>query len=86
VVALSKSDLVDGELRDLALADVAETLQGTFLEGARSCRCRPRAARPDALKSAIAAALREVPGKVRKGWCACRSIAVFSIEGLRPPL
>src|SRR3954447_14351387 len=38
VVALSKSDLVAGEdsreLRELAIADVAETLQGTFLEGA----------------------------------------------------
>src|SRR5213083_1479539 len=29
VVALSKSDLVDGELRDLAIADVAETLEGS---------------------------------------------------------
>src|SRR5260370_11624145 len=39
VVALTKSDLVDGELADLAAADVAEALAGSFLEGAPIVAC-----------------------------------------------
>ncbi len=33
LVALTKSDLVDEEMRTLAMEDVLETIQGTFLEG-----------------------------------------------------
>ena len=37
LVALTKIDLVDQELRDIVLADVREFVQGTFLEGAPVC-------------------------------------------------
>jgi selenocysteine-specific elongation factor len=82
VVALSKSDLVDGELRDLALADVAETLQGTFLEGAPILPVSAKTGEGlDALKSAIAAALREVPGKDPEGLVRLPIDRVFSMKG-----
>ncbi|MGZ3427233.1 MAG: selenocysteine-specific translation elongation factor [Polyangia bacterium] len=82
VVALSKSDLVDGELRDLAIADVAETLQGTFLEGAPILPVSAKTGEGlDALKSAIAAALREVPGKDPEGLVRLPIDRVFSMKG-----
>jgi selenocysteine-specific elongation factor len=82
VVALSKSDLVDGELRELAMADVAETLRGTFLEGAPIVAVSAKTGEGlDALKSAIAAGLREVPGKDPEGLARLPIDRVFSMKG-----
>jgi selenocysteine-specific elongation factor len=82
VVALTKSDLVDGELRELAAADVAETLRGTFLEGAPILPVSAKTGEGlDALKSAIAAALREVPGKDPEALVRLPIDRVFSMKG-----
>jgi selenocysteine-specific elongation factor len=82
VVALSKADLVDGELRELALADVAETLHGTFLEGAPILPVSAKTGEGlDALKAAIAAVLREVPGKDPEGLARLPIDRVFSMKG-----
>ena len=82
VVALTKSDLVDGEMRELALADVAETLHGTFLEAAPILPVSAKSGEGlDALKSAIAAALREVPGKDPEGLARLPIDRVFSMKG-----
>src|SRR6185312_6494449 len=82
VVALTKADLVDGELRELAAADVAETLRGTFLEGAPIVPVSARSGEGlDALRSAIAAALREVPGKDPEGLTRLPIDRVFSMKG-----
>jgi selenocysteine-specific elongation factor len=82
VVALSKADLVDGELRELAVADVAETLRGTFLEGAPIIPVSAKSGEGlDALKSAIAAGLREVPGKDPEGLVRLPIDRVFSMKG-----
>jgi len=82
VVALSKADLVDGELRELALADVGETLRGTFLEGAPIVPVSAKTGEGlDALKAAIAAGLREVPGKDPEGLARLPIDRVFSMKG-----
>jgi len=82
VVALTKADLVDGELRELAIADVAETLRGTFLEGAPVIAVSARSGEGlDELKSAIAAGLREVPGKDPEGLTRLPIDRVFSMKG-----
>jgi selenocysteine-specific elongation factor len=82
VVALTKSDLVDGELRELAIADVAETLAGTFLEGAPIIACSAKSGEGlDTLRSAIAAGLREAPGKDPEGALRLPIDRVFSMKG-----
>ncbi|MDB4970681.1 MAG: selenocysteine-specific translation elongation factor [Myxococcales bacterium] len=82
VVALSKADLVDGELRELAVADVAETLEGTFLEEAPIIACSTKTGEGlEAVKAAIAAALREAPGKDPEGLTRLPIDRVFSMKG-----
>src|SRR5258706_824777 len=54
VVALSKIDMVDAELRELAAADVAEALRGSFLEDAPIVPVSAKSGEGlDALKTAI---------------------------------
>ena len=77
VVALTKADLVDGELRELALADVAETLARHLPRG-RADRAR---ARRRAAKGSTRSTRRSRPvcarrrARIPRAWCACRSIA-----------
>jgi selenocysteine-specific elongation factor len=82
VVALTKSDLVDGDLRALAAADVAETLAGTFLEGAPIIPCSAKSGEGlDALRAAIADGLRAAPGKDPEGLVRLPIDRVFSMKG-----
>src|SRR5262245_11520196 len=82
VVALSKSDLVDGELRALAIADVAETLAGTFLEGAPIIPCSARSGEGlEPLRAAIAEGLRAAPGKDAEALPRLPIDRVFSMKG-----
>jgi selenocysteine-specific elongation factor len=86
VVALTKSDLLVGadgaELRELAIADVAETLAGTFLEGAPIIAVSAKSGEGlDALKSAIAAAVHEVPGRDPDSLVRLPIDRVFSMKG-----
>ncbi|HEX8951082.1 MAG TPA: selenocysteine-specific translation elongation factor [Polyangia bacterium] len=82
VVALTKADLVDAELRELAVADIGETLRGTFLEGAPIIAVSAKSGEGlDALKSAIAAGLREVPGKDPEALARLPIDRVFSMKG-----
>ena len=68
VVALTKCDLVDGEMRELAAADVAETLKGTFLDGAPIVPCSARTGEGlDTLRAAVEAGLADAPGKDPEG-------------------
>jgi selenocysteine-specific elongation factor len=82
VVALSKSDLVDGEMRELAIADVAETLKGTFLDGAPIIACSAKSGDGlDGLKAAIADGLQHAPGKDADALLRLPIDRVFSMKG-----
>jgi selenocysteine-specific elongation factor len=82
VVALSKADLVDGELRELALADVAETLQGTFLEKAPLIAVSAKSGEGlNQLKTAIAEGLRDLPGRDPEALARLPIDRVFSMKG-----
>ena len=82
VVALSKSDLVDPELRELAVADVAETLKGTFLEGAPLIPVSAKTGDGlNTLKTAIAEGLRDLPGRDPDALARLPIDRVFSMKG-----
>jgi selenocysteine-specific elongation factor len=82
VVALTKADLVDGELRALALAELGEALAGTFLQEAPVIACSARSGEGlDALKLAIQAGLRDLPGKDAEGLLRLPIDRVFSMKG-----
>lgn len=82
VVALTKADLVDAELRELAAADVAEALEGTALEGAPIVPCSAKTGLGlDALKAAIEAAVAETPGRDPDGLLRLPIDRVFSMKG-----
>lgn len=60
VVAISKTDLVEPDFLELAVADVEEALKGTAMEGAQIVRCSARTGQglndlKEALRSALAA-------------------------------
>jgi selenocysteine-specific elongation factor len=82
VVALTKADLVDDELRALAAADVAEALRGTALAGAPivPCSAKTGAGLPE-LTSAIARALAAAPGRDPEGLVRLPIDRVFSMKG-----
>ncbi|HXI59706.1 MAG TPA: GTP-binding protein, partial [Polyangia bacterium] len=64
VVALTKIDLVDPELRALALADVRDALAGTFLDGAPIVACSVGGSGGqglDDLRAALARATADLP-------------------------
>src|SRR5262249_5668316 len=72
----------DGELRELAIADVAETLKGTFLEEAPIIPCSAVSGEGlPALKSAIADGLRQAPGKDPEGLARLPIDRAFSMKG-----
>jgi selenocysteine-specific elongation factor len=82
VVALSKSDLVDEELRQIAAADVAEALRGTPFAEAPIVPCSARTGEGlDALRGAIADGLRQAPGKDPDGLLRLPVDRVFSMKG-----
>jgi selenocysteine-specific elongation factor len=82
VVALTKADLVDDELRALAAADVAEALRGTTLAGAPivPCSAKTGAGLPE-LTAAIARALADAPGRDPEGLVRLPIDRVFSMKG-----
>jgi len=70
-IVLTKTDLVDEEWLELAAEDVAETVQGTFLEGAPIWHY---SAGDEAARSAIASALADMAATARdSGGLAARS-------------
>jgi selenocysteine-specific elongation factor len=82
VVALTKADLVDDELRALAVADVAEALRGTALEGAPIVPCSAKTGVGlDALVAAIARGVAEAPGRDPEGLVRLPIDRVFSMKG-----
>ncbi len=82
VVALTKADLVDDELRQLAMADVAETLKGTFLEAAPIVPCSIKSGLGlDALKAAIDEGLKDAPVKDPDGLLRLPIDRVFTMKG-----
>jgi selenocysteine-specific elongation factor len=82
VVALTKCDLVDEEMRQLAAVDLQETLAGTFLEGAPVVACSARTGEGlEALKQAIVRGLAEAPGKDPAGLFRLPIDRVFSMKG-----
>src|SRR5579862_994117 len=82
VVALTKIDTVDGELRSLAAADVAEVLRGTFLEGAPIIPCSAKTREGlDALALAVEERLADAPEKDPDGLLRLPIDRVFSMKG-----
>jgi len=82
VVALTKADLVDKELRELAVEDVRTALEGTFLEEAPIVPCSSLTGEGlAALRKAIAAALAEAPVKDPEGLLRLPLDRVFSMKG-----
>jgi selenocysteine-specific elongation factor len=82
VVALSKIDVVDAELRELAAADVAEALRGSFLEGAPIVPVSAKTGEGlDGLKTAILDGLRDAPGKDPEGLLRLPIDRVFTMKG-----
>jgi selenocysteine-specific elongation factor len=82
VVALSKCDTVDAELRELAAQDVAEALKGSFLEGAPIVLCSSKTG--EGLKdlvAAVAEALRDAPGRDPEALLRLPIDRLFSMKG-----
>src|SRR5262249_13581988 len=68
VVALTKCDAATSELAELAAGDVAEALNGTFLEKAPIIPCSAKTGEGlAALKQAIEIGLQDAPGKDPEG-------------------
>jgi selenocysteine-specific elongation factor len=82
LVALTKCDLVDDDLRELAALDVREALAGTFLQGAKVIPCSVvTGAGLRELVQAIDDALDEVPGRDPGGLLRLPVDRVFSMKG-----
>jgi selenocysteine-specific elongation factor len=82
VVALTKSDTVDETLRELAAADVAEALAGSFLEKAPVIPCSSKTgAGLKELRQAIADGLADAPGRDPEGLLRLPIDRVFSMKG-----
>ncbi len=68
IVVLSKSDLVDPELRDVVAMEVREVLRGTFLEAAPLVSVSSRTREGiEALRAALRTLLRELPERSPEG-------------------
>lgn len=82
LVALTKVDLVDHELRELAAADVAEALKGTFLEDAPIVGCSAMSGEGlGELKRTLAEVLRGAPVKDPEGLVRLPLDRVFTMKG-----
>jgi selenocysteine-specific elongation factor len=82
VVALSKCDLVDPELRALAAADVGEALAGSFLEGAPVIPCSAKTGEGlRELLAAIELGLTDAPTKDPEALVRLPIDRVFTMKG-----
>jgi selenocysteine-specific elongation factor len=82
VVALTKSDLVDGDWADLVAADIEDTLGGTTLAGAEVVRCSAVTGEGlDALLDAIMAGLEGAPEKRDLGRPRLPIDRAFTVQG-----
>jgi selenocysteine-specific elongation factor len=82
LVALTKIDLVDAELREMAVEDVRSALQGSFLEGAPIVPCSStRASGLDDLRSALARATADLPPRSAEGPARLPIDRVFTVKG-----
>jgi selenocysteine-specific elongation factor len=82
VIALTKSDLVDGDILDLARLEVEELVAGSFLEGAPVVPVSSvTGAGLDDLRGALARAAAEVSEKDSHGWFRLPVDRAFTIKG-----
>ena len=82
VVALTKCDAVDEEMRALAVMDVGEVLRGTALEGAAIVACSSKTGEGlGELRGAIADLLRAAPERSADGSARLPLDRVFSMKG-----
>jgi selenocysteine-specific elongation factor len=82
LVALTKIDLVDPELRALATADVRDALAGTFLEGAPLVPCSPRAGTGlEEVRAALGRATADLPSRPAEGPARLPVDRVFTVKG-----
>lgn len=84
VVALTKCDLVDAELRELGREELREALRGTFLQGAPIVSCSARTGEGlGALRDALAEALLRLsgPGRDVAGIARLPVDRVFALRG-----
>jgi len=83
LVALTKVDMVDEELVDLAAEDVAELLEGTFLEEAAVCRVSAHTgAGLDGLKAELERLVLEVEPRSAEGVFRMPIQRVFTLQGI----
>jgi selenocysteine-specific elongation factor len=82
VIALTKCDTVDADLLELAIADVREAMTGSFLEEAPIIPCSSKTGEGlKELVAAIAAGLKDTPGKDPDGLLRLPIDRVFSMKG-----
>lgn len=82
VVALTKTDLVDDDMRELATEDVAAILAGSALEGAPIIGVSARTGEGlDALRAALSSAARLVPARDARDLFRMPVDRVFTVKG-----
>jgi selenocysteine-specific elongation factor len=82
VVALTKTDLVDEDLRELAALETRELVAGSFLEGAPVVEVSSRTgAGVEELKAVLFDLAKEVPGRSSSGLFRLPVDRVFSMKG-----
>jgi selenocysteine-specific elongation factor len=82
LVALTKMDVVDEELRALAIEDVRAALRGTFLEGAAVVPCSNVTGQGlEDLRAALARATRDLPTRSADGPARLPIDRVFTVKG-----
>src|SRR5690606_24737941 len=82
IVVITKVDLVDEETAELAEADIAETLAGTFLESAPRIRvAAPTGQGLDQLREAIVQAVGSAPPRPRRSFSRLPVDRAFVLKG-----
>jgi selenocysteine-specific elongation factor len=82
LVALTKIDRADDEIRRLAADDVRDAVRGTFLEGAAMIPCSAVTGEGlDRLRSALARAVADAPTRALDGLARLPIDRVFSVKG-----
>ncbi len=82
VIALTKSDLVDEELRDLAALETKELVEGSFLEDAPVVHVSAKTGDGiETLRATLVEQARKVPGRSKSGVFRLPADRVFSMKG-----
>ena len=84
IIVLTKADLVDGDLRELAALETRELVAGSFLEEAPLVEVSSKTGEGiESLKTALTELARDVPGRSDGGLFRLPVDRVFSMKGFR---